>query len=1276
MKINVTGSWWDTDPWPNELVYWGNYLEPPPINEDYRINGEASSYPGLSVCHSGLATGTTCGTVTEVNVTTNFGEEGGPLTYDTVKVTGDCSGPGDSGGPWFAGNIAYGINLGTDTVLSQCEGHTFYGEIPDATAALGVHIASVCGEPATVTGDAPEVRDSEALITGTVNPEACNTSFRFEYGPTTSYGHSIPIPDGDAGSGTDPVVVSRILTGLQPRSHYHYRLAASNASGTSYGFDRTFTTGIKWLIKNTNASGGSDASAWLGLPGDVSVSGDWDGNGTDTPGSYNPRTGIWRLSNSLSQNGKVDLEFQYGGDPWTQAVVGDWDHNGVDTIGVYDPVAGNWNLRNRNESGPPDVSFSFGGGPWRIPVAGDWNGNGTDTIGVYDPTMGNWNLRNSNGAGNPDYSFQYGGAPFTSAVAGDWNGDGIDTIGVHDPLAGNWNLRNSNSSGQPDVSFQFGGSQFGTVVGDWDGNGTSTVALTDPDAVVQRNWLLRNSNSSGGADLGYLFGLPGQIGVVGDWNGDGFKTLGTYEPGSGVWRLSNKDSGGSPDIEFQYGGGPWTVPVTGDWNGDGTDTIGVYDPVAGNWNLRNVNSSGTPDYSFQYGGGPWTIGLAGDWNGDGTDTIGVYDPVAGNWNLRNVNSSGTPDYSFQYGGGPWTIGLAGDWNGDGTDTIGVYDPVAGNWNLRNKNEAGGANEAFQFGGSQFQPIAADWDGNGTATPGLIADSGEVTTSPTPPQATTAAASGITPSQATLNGTVNPRGFATHYRFEWGATTAYGNSSPAPFGNAGSQNAPLVVATTINGLIGEATYHYRLVSESAEGKSVGGDMTLVTPDDETPQQLGAMPVAEAFGGTSHSKANFGSNWAKLGWASSAGEDTTSGWRSVAAYPTIQGAYNNTTVGDVKGAATAVTMATTPGIAERYFSLWLDMGSPTSSTPGGYELRFTYASAGTYAVTLSKWAAGTRTVLNTTSGVSFATGNSVALVDKGSTVSAWTDNGGGYIRLFTVADSTLSGGYGGVQAAGNATRLVNFKVGSVFAISTNEPGTTSAWNLRNYNKSGAPDLSFQFGLSGKKEVVGDWNGDGVDTVGTFDPSSGAWKLRNTDSPGPTEIAFTFGGGSYSVPIVGDWNGDGIDTVGAFSPGGNDWILRNGNFAGSPDGSFQFGGGSPKPIIGNWDGIGGDGIGIYYPESGVWGLRNCACGGNVDYGFGYGGGPWITPVAGDWNGDGNDTIGVYDPVAGNWNLRNKHEAGTPDYSFQYGGGAWRTGIVGDWNGDGSDTIGVANN
>ncbi|MEA2933350.1 MAG: hypothetical protein QOI56_2135, partial [Actinomycetota bacterium] len=115
----------------------------------------------------------------------------------------------------------------------------------------------------------------------------------------------------------------------------------------------------------------------------------------------------------------------------------------------------------------------------------------------------------------------------------------------------------------------------------------------------------------------------------------------------------------------------------------------------------------------------------------------------------------------------------------------------------------------------------------------------------------------------------------------------------------------------------------------------------------------------------------------------------------------------------------------------------------------------------------------------------------------------------IRLSTGATSSFSFGTGTwpatVPVAGDWDGNGTDGIGTY---TLTAPGTPGQWNLRNSASVGAPDLTFVFGGSGLYPVVGDWNGDGIDTVGYKSMSSGIWSLRNTNSAGPVDATFDYG------------------------------------------------------------------------------------------------------------------------------------------------------------------------
>lgn len=99
------------------------------------------------------------------------------------------------------------------------------------------------GPPQVTELGALEVDEDGVKLYGAVNPRGFNTNYYFEYGPTLAYGSRAPADfDLFAGSGTLPVKASIQISGLQSATTYHFRLVASNSSGTIQSPDQVFRT--------------------------------------------------------------------------------------------------------------------------------------------------------------------------------------------------------------------------------------------------------------------------------------------------------------------------------------------------------------------------------------------------------------------------------------------------------------------------------------------------------------------------------------------------------------------------------------------------------------------------------------------------------------------------------------------------------------------------------------------------------------------------------------------------------------------------------------------------------------------------------------------------------------------------------------------------------------------------------------------------------------------------------------------------------------------------
>jgi hypothetical protein len=105
---------------------------------------------------------------------------------------------------------------------------------------LPVTALAAASAPTVSTAGSSGATFSTVILNGFVDAHGQATTYAFQYGTTSAYGGQTPL--APAGNGTITIKVSQTVTGLQPATVYHYRVVAVNATGTTFGKDRTFST--------------------------------------------------------------------------------------------------------------------------------------------------------------------------------------------------------------------------------------------------------------------------------------------------------------------------------------------------------------------------------------------------------------------------------------------------------------------------------------------------------------------------------------------------------------------------------------------------------------------------------------------------------------------------------------------------------------------------------------------------------------------------------------------------------------------------------------------------------------------------------------------------------------------------------------------------------------------------------------------------------------------------------------------------------------------------
>ena len=716
--------------------------------------------------------------------------------------------------------------------------------------------------PSVGTGAASGVGQSAVTLNGSVDPNGGEvTACRFEYGPTVAYGSSVACATLP-GSGTSPVAVSADVTGLDADGSYHYRLVATNASGTGDGGDEAFrtlplapsvgtgaasgvgqsavtlngsvdpnggeVTACRFEYGPTVAYGSSVACATLPGSGTSPVAVSADVTGLDADGSYHYRLVATNASGTGDGGDEAFRTLPLAPSVGTGAASG-VGQSAVTLNGSVDPNGGEVTAC-RFEYGPTvaygsSVACATLPGSGTSPVAVSADVTGLDADGSY-----HYRLVATNASGTGD-----GGdeafrtlplAPSVGTGAASGVGQSAVTLnGSVDPNGGEVTA----------CRFEYGPTvAYGSSVAcaTLPGSGTSPVAVsadvTGLDADGSYHYRLVATNASGTGDGGdeafRTLPLAPSVGTgAASGVGQSAVTLnGSVDPNGGEVTACRFEYG--PTVAYGSSVACATLP------GSGTSPVAVSADVTGldadgsyHYRLVATNASGTGDggdEAFR------TLPLApsvgtGAASGVGQSAVtlnGSVDPNGGEVTACRFEYGPTVAYGSSV--------ACATLPGSGTSPVAVSADVTG---------------LDADGSYHYRLVATNASGTG--------DGGDEAfrTLPLAPSVGTGAASGVGQSAVTLNGSVDPNGGeVTACRFEYGPTVAYG-SSVACATLPGSGTSPVAVSAAVSGLVAGTSYYYRLLATNGIGTSMGEAQSFTTQLPTTLTEQGPDSTAPPIGG---------------------------------------------------------------------------------------------------------------------------------------------------------------------------------------------------------------------------------------------------------------------------------------------------------------------------------------------------------------------------------------------------------------------------------------------
>ena len=333
--------------------------------------------------------------------------------------------------------------------------------------------------------------------------------------------------------------------------------------------DRSMTN-RRYRARFTNSTGNvvSNAAALKVRP----ASTDFDGDGRADVVVWDKQSGTWRwvtsggVTNSLGASG-----VQWGNKSLGDiSLSGDLDGDGIGDLVIWRASDGTWYWLTSS------TGYSYGAAGLKqwgsqaqgdVPLLADFDGDGRDDLVIWRASTGNWHWLTSSSGYAYDAAGvkQWGNAALGDVpFAEDLDGDGLADPTVWRASTGTWYwLKSSNGySYQASGSAQWGNQALVDVplLGDVDGDGRADLMIWRA-TTGNWHWLTSSSNYTTGYVVSQWGNASlGDVPLLGDFDGDGTCDIVIYRASTGEWFWLSSGSGFTAIHVSVFGGGNY-VPV-------------------------------------------------------------------------------------------------------------------------------------------------------------------------------------------------------------------------------------------------------------------------------------------------------------------------------------------------------------------------------------------------------------------------------------------------------------------------------------------------------------------------------------------------------------------------------------------------------------------------------------------------------------------------------------------------------------------------------------------